>query len=124
MAPSMYLVRRGADAEDEPGGEVGPGDRARGRRRLAGDHERGQEEENNSGAERLAHHIQVQRAGGPQRVYYIYSILSSPAGRARGGCAFIYLIERGAPWAGWAGRLAHQEIPPPRERTAWRGRRR
>ena len=66
-----YLVRRGADAEDEPRGEVGPGDvRGRGPRRRPdadADPERGQEEENST-AERLPHH--VQRAGRPQWVSY------------------------------------------------------
>jgi len=76
-----YLVRRGADAEDEPRGEVGPGDvRGRGRRRRPdAAAERGQEKESST-AERLPHHV------------------SAPAGRARGVCGFIYLsVGRGRP---------------------------
>lgn len=56
---AAYLVGRGADAEDEPRREVGPGDRLR-ERRL---HKHGgQEEEDDTAADRLPHRVQSKRA--------------------------------------------------------------
>ena len=85
---ATYLVRRRADAEDEPRGEVGPGDvRGRGPRRP----ERGQEEENSRADERLPHHAPV---SAPARLLLPQRVSSSLfAGRPRSrGCGF-YIFE-------------------------------
>lgn len=95
-ADETYLVRGGADAEDEPRGEVGPGDRARGSRRPDAELGRsdggGQEEEKRSTAERLSpHHVRVQRAARPQLAGLVSPLLSSvrrPAALA-GGAFYI-----------------------------------
>jgi hypothetical protein len=84
MGTPTYLVRRGADAEDEPRGEVGPGDVRGGVPRRRPDPERGQEKENST-AERLRHHM-VQRTGWPQRVVS-FLLAGRPCSR---GAVFIY----------------------------------
>jgi len=103
-ACAAYLVGRGADAEDEPRGEVGPGDRLRVRQEE-------DDEEESSAAERLPHgaqpsQVQARAAGRPRVPLF---------GRPRGADGF-YTRRRPGPRAGRPPRWQIVQFPCGRRR--------